>query len=82
MTKIGSVLLILLFLGFPFYWGAFGHPGFLLPVSWALLVAVVVNMRHWKHIDRAHLLSFVLTLVVSLVVCLAVFELGRFLGQG
>jgi hypothetical protein len=81
MALTFAALLVLVFLGFPFYWGAFGHPGFIMPVSWAVVVAVVVNLRHWRHVDRGHLLSFVLTLVVSLAACSAVFELGRILSR-
>ena len=69
--------LVLLFLGFPFYWGAFGHPGLILPIGWSVVVALAMNLRRWRGLGGRHVISFLLTLVVSLAACIAAFELGR-----
>ncbi len=81
MTKLGTAVLALLILGFPFYWGAWGHPGYIMPMVWGALVALIANARRLSHIDGTAVYAFGLTLVMSLALCTSVFMLGRFLGR-
>ncbi len=81
MNLILSVLLAALFLGLPFYWGSLGHNGLAIPILWAVAIAVVVNLRRWRNLERKMIPSLLVTLVLSLVASTAVFALGRALSR-
>jgi hypothetical protein len=81
MNLVASIFLAMLFLGLPFYWGAFGHNGLAVPMIWALAVALAVTLRGREDFEPRMVPSILVTFAVSLAVCAAAFTIGRALSR-